>query len=200
MKQYLLTGLCALTLAACAGGGGAGTATLPDGTKIDLTNSPKGLVTAQTANGEFTGYNQNDSFYGAWLQNGGSRKYELRYQSENRTDPGRLPSGRVRYEGHAVRVDSITRDITHDGESRLDVDFNNRTVSGEIVWPGLRRNITLHQGNISGNTYSGTASVLGNNNGKYEGRFFGRNGGETAGLVQFDNEPGLSSAFGGIRQ
>ncbi|WP_233127110.1 hypothetical protein [Rodentibacter sp. Ppn85] len=49
MKKYLLSIILAGFLTACGSGGGAGTATTPDDTKIDLTNSPKGHVSAKNA-------------------------------------------------------------------------------------------------------------------------------------------------------
>lgn len=65
MKKLLLSAILAGLLTACSGGGGgSGTATTPDNSNVDLTNSPKGDVGAKTTDGELYGQNSNDSFYG----------------------------------------------------------------------------------------------------------------------------------------
>lgn len=183
-----------LLLGACAGG--AGTTQTPDGTKIDLSGSPLGLVTADTVNGVLTGYNQPSSFYGVW-EDKTSDKYELRYQGTEAYDVPK--SGKATYHGHAIRMDSISGEPLTDGTSRLNIDFGNRTVDGHITMPGLRRNITLHEGNLNNNGYSGQASVLGNSSGRYEGQLFGKGAKETAGTVEFKNNSDLNTVFGGVR-
>lgn len=199
MKKSLAAAFCMIFLAACgSGSGGSGVAETPDGTRINLGLSEKGLVGGQTTDGTLKGWNQDSSFYGAWVNNS-NQFQELRYQGDltpEREIPG---SGKATYYGNAVRNDSITGTIITDGTSRVTVDFGNKTVSGEITMPGLRRDITLHEGRLSGAQYSGNASVLGNNNGHYRGGLFGKNAAETAGLVEFGNNPDLNTAFGGKR-
>lgn len=197
MKKFLLISLSSILLAACAGGG-SGAATTPDGTVINLGNSDRGLIGGQTTDGKLVGWNNDSSFYGAWVNNSNSFQ-ELRYQGEL-TDAAQIPTrGTATYKGNAVRNDSITGDILTDGKSIINVDFGNKTVSGEITMPGLRRDITLHEGRLSGAEYSGRASVFGNSGGKYEGGLFGRNASETAGIVTFSNNSSLDTAFGGKR-
>lgn len=184
-----------LLLSACAGDG-AGTAKTPDGDKIDLSGSPLGLIETDTINGTLTGYNQNHSFYGIW-EDKSSDQYQLRYQGKEAYD---IPtSGTAVYRGNAMRVNGLTGELVTDGKSRLNIDFGNRTVDGEITMPGLQRDITLHKGNLHGKEYSGNASVSGNNGGHYEGQLFGKGAKETAGTVEFKNNPALDTVFGGVR-
>lgn len=187
--------LAAGLLAACAGDG-PGTAETPDGTKIDLSSSPLGLITADTTDGTLTGYNQNHSFYGIW-ENTGKTRYELKIQGTGTEDVPQ--SGRATYHGNAMRWDDVLGEIVPGGTSELNVDFGNKTVDGKITMPGLRRDVTLHQGNLRGSEYSGRASAIGNSNGSYEGKLFGKNAKETAGIVEFPEGSGLNGTFGGIR-
>lgn len=196
MRKFLLLTTASLMLAACSSNGGPGVTETPDGTKIDLNNSPKGLITANTSTGTLTGYNQDSSFYGVWIDN--SRQVrEVRMQGTITPDREIPQSGRATYYGNAVRLDSITNDVLADGTSRINVDFGNKTVDGEITMPGLRRDITLHTGNLRGAEYSGSASVLGNSSGSYEGKLFGKNAAETAGIVTFSTNSDLNTSFGG---
>ena len=195
MKKLWLTGVSVLLLAAC-GGGGAGSATTPDGTKINLDISSKGEVSGKTDNGKLEGYNNNHSFYGVWLDDSKQLK-ELRYQGTVTADREVPRSGQATYIGSAVRLDSLTKDILTDGTSRIDVDFGEKTVKGEIDMPFPRRDITLHEGRLNGASYSGNASVLGNSSGSYQGGLFGPNAAETAGIVQFDTNHDLDTVFGG---
>lgn len=187
--------LAAGLLAACAGKG-AGTDETPDGDKINLSASPRGLIEAKTDHGTLTGYNQNYSFYGLWKDDL-SELIQVRYQGKKAVD---IPqSGRAVYHGKAVRWDSINDGLLADGTSQLNVDFGNKTVDGKITMPGLRRDITLHQGNLRGGEYAGQASVLGNNGGRYSGELFGPQARETAGIVEFKNNTDLNTSFGGVR-
>jgi hypothetical protein len=200
MKHIFSACALAVLLAACAGGGGgdgAGTAQTPDGTKIDLTFSDYGWVGGKTNGGQLQGFNSPSSFYGIWTSDG-SRVREVRYQGTQTRD---MPtSGKATYVGNAIRYDSVTGDILRvDDATMLNVDFGGKTVNGKIEMPGLRRDITLNTGRISGASYSGSASVTGNSGGRYEGGFFGDNAKETAGFVKFDNNADLNTAFGGKR-
>lgn len=197
-KHLVCVATITILLTACGGGGGSGTAQTPDGTKISLTASDKGLVTASTDTGRLDGHNYTHSFYGAWLDNSGQFR-ELRYQGTETPRDAVPTSGMATYYGNAVRVDSLTNSVLTDATSRINVDFGRKTVDGEITMPGARRDITLHEGRLNGASYSGQASVLFNNGGRYEGKLFGPNANETAGLVQFSNNPDLDTAFGGKR-
>lgn len=182
-------------LTACSGGG-SGSAETPDGTKVNLTNSDKGLIGGKTDQGKLIGYNQDYSFYGAWL-NDGKTFSEIRYQGTE-TDKNALPKGSATYVGNAVRYSNVRNDIQVDGKSRLDVNFDKKTVSGYIDMPDAR-DITLHETAINGSKFAGNASVLLNNGGSYEGGFFGPNAEEAAGIVKFENNGDLTTSFGGKR-
>ena len=203
MKKFKLSALMlsSLMIAACSSGG-SGTAKTPDGTKVNLTDSPKGLVAAETANGIFLGQNSSDSFYGVWMNNDRTFK-ELRYQGTKATD---IPkSGVATYEGHAVWISGYGDGFQQGGKTSVDVDFGNKTVEGEItfsVWNGdeLRRDITLHKTSLNGAEFQGQASVMMNSGGVYKGALFGKGAKEVAGFVEFPNNSDLDVSFGGIKQ
>jgi len=198
MKKSFLLCATAVLLVACGGGGGGGVAATPDGTKINLDLSPKGHVAGKTDNGYIEGQNYTHMFYGAWLDDSKQLK-ELRYQGTETPRDNVPNSGIATYYGKAVRVDNHplgggVQILTEDTTSRINVNFGTKTVNGEITMPGLRRDITLHDGPLSGASYSGRASVLGNDSGRYEGKLFGPNAQETAGLVKFDTNSDLDTS------
>lgn len=203
LKQLKYVSIFALSAfaVACSGGGGSGSAETPDGTKIDLTNSEKGLIGAKTADGKLIGYNQQHSFYGVWVNDDKTRQ-QPRYQGTS-TPVASLPKGSATYTGHAVRArDNIIAEtiegVQADGTSVLNVNFDTKKVSGRIDMP-LARDITLHETNLDGNKFAGNASVLLNNGGRYEGGLFGPNAEEAAGIVTFSNNQALTTSFGGYR-
>jgi hypothetical protein len=197
MKNTLIATSIAILLVACGGRDGASTTITPDDANIDLSKQAKGLVTINTPNGKLRGYNQYASFYGLWEHNDGRTK-ELRYRGDKTTN---IPqSGRATYVGKAVRWDTLKKEEHTNGYSQLEVDFGKRTVNGEIKFSGIRRDITLHEGTLRGAEYAGHASVIGDNSGRYEGALYGANAQETAGQVSFQDDSGLNTAFGGIRQ
>lgn len=200
LKYASILVLSALTIA-CSGGGGSGSAETPDGTKIDLTNSEKGLIGGKTNDGALIGYNQNHSFYGVWVNNDKTRQ-EARYQG-SLTPISSLPKGSATYTGHAVRArDSIIaqniQGVQADGKTTLNVNFDTQKVSGKIDIPWAR-DITLHETDLNGNQFAGKASVFLNDGGRYEGGLFGPNAEEAAGIVKFANNPDLTTTFGGYR-
>ncbi|MGX2956377.1 transferrin-binding protein-like solute binding protein [Ursidibacter arcticus] len=195
-----LLALLAISLTACGGGGGSGTAKTPDGEKINLTLSPKGFVEAKTTYGLFKGQNNDSSFYGVWI-NDGKTLQEIRYQGTEATN---LPRGSVTYIGDAVWVDGITKEVKKGGSTLLNVDFDNKTVDGKIAFSALRddrsRDITLHKTNLSGSSFEGKASVLFNDTGTHKGGLFGEGAKEAAGIVEFkDATLNLDTSFGGKR-
>lgn len=198
MRKLLLTLPLLTVLAACGSGGsgsGAGTIQTPDGKRYSLDNSPRGWITAKTDTGTMIGYNQNDSFYGAW-QDDSKQFRQLQYQGVAATE---IPqSGTATYVGNVVRVDGRLNEIVQAGTSRLEVDFGAKTVQGHLKMD-LARDITLHQGRLNGAEFSGQASVLLNNGGRYQGALMGRGATEAVGLVKFDNNSDLDAAFGGKR-
>ncbi|HGO5823486.1 TPA: factor H binding protein domain-containing protein [Mannheimia haemolytica] len=199
MKKLLFCSVATLSvlLTACGGGGG-GTAQTPDGTKIDLTNSPKGDVGANTAGGKFYGKNQNDSFYGVWI-NDAKTVRELRYQG---TEATQLPSGSATYVGESYWVSGTSGEVSKGGKTTLNVNFDRKTVDGKIEYSllndGRVQDITLHPTALNGKTFTGEASTL-LQQGTYEGGLFGREAKEAAGLVKFPNAPSYDTSFGGIR-
>ena len=153
---------------ACGSGGGSGTAQTPDGAKVDLNNSDKGLVASKTTDGTLIGYNQNHSFYGVWVNDDKTRQ-EIRYQGTV-TPTSSIPKGSATYTGHAVRArDSIIAQningVQADGKTTLNVNFDTKKVDGKIEMP-LARDITLHETSLNGNSFSGKASVFLNDGGK----------------------------------
>lgn len=203
MKKLWLAILPMMLLVACKSNDDGGTQQassptrtiqVPDGKTYNLSNSPKGWVTADTNFGKFTGYNQNSSYYGAWVDD--SRQVrELTYQGTPATN---IPqSGRATYLGNVVRVEDGS--ITDVGKSRLEVSFGEKTVQGSLTLDGLRRDVTLHKTDLNGAKFEGQASVLLNDGGMYRGVLMGDKATEVAGLVEFKNNPDLNSAFGGQR-
>lgn len=194
MRSFFVALPLALVLAACASNNGAGTTETPDNDKIDLSISPKGWVTVKTNAGRATGYNQNDSFYGAWVDD--SRQVtELSYQGTEATD---IPqTGSASYYGNVVRVDS-DGDIVNAGTSRLNVDFGKKTVDGYLDLD-VARDVTLKTGSLNGAKFAGQATVLGNSGGSYSGTLMGKGATEAAGIVKFENNSSLNAAFGGKR-
>lgn len=194
MAVALLSGL----LTACSGGGGAGTAQTPDGTRIDLTNSPKGDVSANTAGGKLYGKNQNDSFYGIWINDAQTVK-ETRYQGTAATN---LPSGSATYVGEAYWVSGTSGQPAKGGKTTLNVNFDQRSVDGKIEFSlfkdGRTQDITLHKTTLNSTTFRGKATTL-LENGTYEGALFGNGAKEAAGVATFKNDSSYDTAFGGIR-
>jgi hypothetical protein len=196
MKNILLSTAVVSLLAACGGSGASDTIT-PDDAHIDLSKEKKGSVVIRTPNGKLHGYNQYASFYGVWVDDFSSKR-ELRYRGDKTVNVPQ--SGKAVYKGNAVRWDTIKDGVYSDGESTLNVDFADRTVNGNIRLPGFRRNITLNEGPLRGAEYRGTASVVGNDKGRYEGALYGENAQETAGQVVFPDDSSLNTSFGGKRE
>ena len=199
MKNILIASSVAVLLAACGGRDGADTTITPDDANIDLSRYTQGSskpITIATPNGKLYGYNQFASFYGLWEHNDGRVK-ELRYRGDKTENVPQ--SGKAVYEGKAVRWDTVTDGVYTKGTSIVNVDFGERTVRGELKFDGARRNITLNEGPLRGAEYRGTASVVGNDKGRYEGALYGENAQETAGQVVFPNDSSLNTSFGGTR-
>ena len=200
LNNVAILGLSALAVA-CGSGGGSGTAQTPDGAKVDLNNSDKGLIASKTTDGTLIGYNQNHSFYGVWVNDDKTRQ-EIRYQGTV-TPTSSIPKGSATYMGHAVRArDSIIAQningVQANGKTTLNVNFDTKKVDGKIEMP-LARDITLHETSLNGNSFSGKASVFLNDSGKYTGALYGPNAEEAAGIVTFDNNSALNTSFGGYR-
>ena len=204
LKLSVLIAASMMVMACGSGGGdgGAGTAKTPDGTKIDLSNSPKGKIAADTINGILLGQNNESSFYGVW-RNDAQNKRELRFQGTGATN---IPtSGIATYKGDAVWISGYDKEFAQGGVTTVNVDFTNKTVEGDIkfsVFRGdeLRRDIRLQKTDLRGAEFSGAASVSFNSGGTYSGALYGDNAKEVAGLVQFQNNPNLDVAFEGTKQ
>lgn len=173
---------------------GAGVAVTPDGTLLNISNSPKGWVTANTKFGKFTGYNQNASYYGAWVDDSGQYR-TLNYQGIPATN---IPTtGRATYLGNAVRVENGVAEKV--GTSRLNVNFDRKTVDGKLTMDSMFvRDVTLHTTGLNGAKFEWQASVLFNDGGTYKGALMGNGATEAVGLVEFKNNSNLNTAFGGI--
>lgn len=199
MKKLLLSAILVGFLTACSGGGGgSGTATTPDNTKVDLGNSAKGDIGAKTTDGELYGQNSNDSFYGIW-SNDAKTVREVRYQGTPATN---LPSGTATYLGDAYWVSGITGQPSKGGKTRLNVDFDKKTVDGKVEFSllsdGRTQDITLHQTQLNGTKFSGRASTL-LEKGTYQGGLFGNGAKEAAGIATFEGNHSYNTSFGGIR-
>ena len=197
LNNIAILGLSVLAVA-CGSGGGSGTAKTPDGAKVDLNNSDKGLVASKTTDGTLIGYNQNHSFYGVWVNDDKTRQ-EIRYQGTV-TPTSSIPKGSATYTGRA-RDSIIAQNINGvqaNGKTTLNVNFDTKKVDGKIEMP-LARDITLHETSLNGNSFSGKASVFLNDSGKYTGALYGPNAEEAAGIVTFDNNSALNTSFGGYR-
>ena len=199
MKKLLLSAILVGFLTACSGGGGgSGTATTPDNTKVDLGNSAKGDIGAKTTDGELYGQNSNDSFYGIW-SNDAKTVREVRYQGTPATN---LPSGTATYLGDAYWVSGITGQPSKGGKTRLNVDFDKKTVDGKVEFSllsdGRTQDITLHQTQLNGTKFSGRASTL-LQEGTYQGGLFGNGAKEAAGIATFEGNHSYNTSFGGIR-
>lgn len=194
MRSFFVIFPLALMLAACASDGGAGVTETPDNDKVNLSIGPKGWVTVKTNAGRVTGYNQDDSFYGAWVDD--SRQMtQLSYQGNEATD---IPNtGSASYYGNVVRVDS-DGDIVNAGTSRLNVDFGRKTVDGYLDLDAAR-DVTLKTGSLNGAKFSGQATVLGNSRGSYSGALMDKGATEAVGIVKFENNSSLNAVFGGKR-
>lgn len=197
MKNVLFTGALLLVLAACGDKSKTDMTAHADDGNIDYAREDKGLITLHTRYGEVRGYNQFASFYGVWQEDSGQIHKPIYRGSEAVYN---VPtSGQATYLGNAVRYDDLTGKVLTDGTSRINIDFAEKKVDGEIKMPGLRRDIKLHEGDLRGTYYAGEASVIGNDNGRYYGELFGEDARETAGVVEFDKDRNLSTAFGGVR-
>ena len=196
MKNILLSTAVVSLLAACGGSGASDTIT-PDDAHIDLSKEKKGSVVINTPNGRLHGYNQYASFYGVWVDDNKAKR-ELRYRGDKTVNVPQ--SGKAVYHGNAVRWDTVKDQVLNNGESTLNVDFGERTVDGKIIFKGFRRDITLEEGALRGAEYKGTASVVGDSKGRYEGALYGENAQETAGQVVFPDDSSLNTSFGGKRE
>lgn len=200
MKKLLLSAILVGFLTACSGGGGggSGTVTTPDNTKVDLGNSAKGDIGAKTTDGELYGQNSNDSFYGIW-SNDAKTVRTVHYQGTPATN---LPSGTATYLGDAYWVSGTTGQPSKGGKTRLNVDFDKKTVDGKVEFSllsdGRTQDITLHQTQLNGAKFSGRASTL-LQEGTYEGGLFGNGAKEAAGVATFKGNQSYDASFGGIR-
>lgn len=111
-------------------------------------------------------------------------------------------SGVVTYQGNASRYDNVSAQVKNIGTSTFVADFENKKIKGELAIDGLwRRNISLKEGDIRGNSFSGEA-VAGENHalvtryGEYEGKFYGPNAEELAGKATFaEAQKDLNTSF-----
>ncbi|WP_373768221.1 Slam-dependent surface lipoprotein [Glaesserella sp.] len=200
MKTFKLISLMASTIfiTAC-GGGGSGNAHTPDGDKINLTLSPKGIIELYTEEGRLFGRNSNHSFYGVWLRDDATQK-DYRYQGTKATSHDIPKAGVYTYIGEAVWMDGANH-FKHGGITTLYVDFEEKKVNGSILFSDerSRKDISLNRGTLSGVDFNGTATSDGIN-GNYEGALFGPSAKEAAGFVRFESNPNLNVAFGGQKQ
>lgn len=182
-------------MTACKTNDDTGVMKAPDGTLLNIANSPKGWVTANTKFGQFTGYNQNHSIYGAWVDDSGQYS-KLNYQGSLATN---IPSGgKVTYLGNAVRIENGVAEKV--GTSRLNVNFDRKTVDGKLTMDSMFvRDVTLHTTGLNGAKFEGQASVLFNDGGTYKGALMGNGATEAVGRVEFKNNTNLNTAFGGKR-
>ena len=122
----------------------------------------------------------------------------MRYQGTAATN---LPSGTATYLGDAYWVSGTTGQPRKGGKTRLNVDFDKKTVDGKVEFSllsdGRAQDITLHQTQLNGAKFSGRASTL-LQEGTYEGGLFGNGAKEAAGVATFKDKR-YDASFGGIR-
>lgn len=103
--------------------------------------------------------------------------------------------GIATYQGNASRYDNVSGKVKNIGTSTLVADFGQKKISGELAIDGiLRRNISLKEADIRGNSFKGRATAGENHiltrtvEGRYEGKFYGPNAEEVAGKATFQGE------------
>lgn len=131
-----------------------------------------------------------------------SDKFQIRSIQGEPTLASRLPSGVIRYEGHAFSgLDDRRPDGQPHGRLNYTIDFVNQKGSGSIT--GLRGfgNINLNESRLSpGQGIVGTASSAGKGQGHYRLNIFGPNGNEIAGKAyDFNGDSNHEVGFAGGR-
>ncbi|OOF65439.1 Slam-dependent surface lipoprotein [Rodentibacter sp. Ppn85] len=115
-------------------------------------------------------------------------------------------SGTATYSGDAIiSAENIygldpEEDYYH-GSSKFNVDFGNKTLEGSLNIPNRNLQPVKVEINaqISGNSFTGTTDSTRLSNGQVEGKFYGNNAKEMAGLAQ-SNDQSWNAAFGAAKQ
>lgn len=162
---------------------------LVDETKLSLANKFASF-------GGLKGIALSKVFESAWnvLNDDGSQRDVFYFGDETPVSVVDNQRGKAVYKGIATRYDNVKRKLDNVGKSTLNVDFDEKKVSGELAMDSLfRRNIVLEEGDIKDNRFEGVA-IAGKNHvlrqveGRYEGKFFGPNAEEVAGEARFKDK------------
>lgn len=143
--------------------------------------------------GTFHGYEQNIASYGVFTSSKTSkRSYDVMGEL---TPATKTFAGVAEYKGYVVRDNGLGKaEIV--GNSVLQVNFTDATVAGQLDMNNGNANITLKDGKLNKNTFTGTAKVN-DISGTFSGGLYGDNAQEAAGTVKFTNASSYNAAFGG---
>ncbi|OOF38814.1 hypothetical protein BKK47_08295 [Rodentibacter mrazii] len=114
-------------------------------------------------------------------------------------------SGGATYSGDTIisvrNVYGLEPKEYHRGSSEFNVDFGNKTLEGSLNIPNRNLQPVKVEINaqISGNSFTGTTDSTTLSNGQVEGKFYGNNAKEMAGLAQ-GNDQSWNAAFGAAKQ
>ncbi|OOF86569.1 hypothetical protein BKG94_09765, partial [Rodentibacter ratti] len=118
-------------------------------------------------------------------------------------------SGTATYSGDAIIAAADVRGLDqlpyYQGKSNFNVDFGNKTLKGTLDIPTDNNASSVTVGinaQIKGNTFAGNTESATLPDGKVEGKFYGDNAKEMAGLAQVKdkNSSPWSAAFGAAKQ
>lgn len=155
--------------------------------------------------------NLNDSAYSVMVSNNREKDFARLDTAVNSTKREVLNtlSGKATYTGTALLVDQ-NHDITTNGTVKLEADFTNKNISGEIH--SNAQNIMLNNTEITTATqvedssdtfiaFSGNATTNTGFVGDYTGSFAGKNANEVVGIATLEKgDEKLGVAFGGTKQ
>ncbi|MFC0323837.1 factor H binding protein domain-containing protein [Gallibacterium melopsittaci] len=178
---------------------------------LDGSGYKKANFTTNEASYDVYAVNLNDSAYSIMISHNREKDF-ARLDTANDSTKGDVLdtlSGKATYIGTALLVDQ-NHNITTDGTVKLEADFTNKNISGEIK--NNVQNITLNNAKISKATnvtdssdnfisFSGTATTNTGFSGDYSGSFAGKNANEVTGIAVLQKgDEKLGAAFGGTKQ
>ncbi|MBF0751461.1 MULTISPECIES: Slam-dependent surface lipoprotein [unclassified Pasteurella] len=132
---------------------------------------------------------------------GVSDSYDAGYMFYNGNPTQNMPtSGTATYSGEAIisaeNVAALEDEDYHVGKSEFNVNFGDKTLNGALTIPNIQP-VDINA-KISGNSFTGTANSASLPSGQVEGKFYGNNAKEMAGLAS-DNKS-WGATFGAAKQ